>query len=95
MGAGILTKRKSIAPTRVTCAEEFNAFHARHLLRLIIVWSYGICLKGYLRLETHMGIRLAVQLPQNAFIERVASSNIVVECDMQTCCPQSEHEVTA
>jgi len=54
--------------------------------------SYAI---GYLRLATQTGIRLAVQLPQNAFIERVDSSKIVVECDMQTCWPQSEQEVTA
>lgn len=50
---------------------------------------------GYLRLATQTGIRLAVQLPQNAFMERVVSSKIVVECDIQTCWPQSEQEVTA
>jgi hypothetical protein len=49
----------------------------------------------YLRLDTQTGIFFAVQLPQKAFINRVFSSKIVVECDMQTCCPQSEHEVTA
>jgi len=49
----------------------------------------------YLRLATQTGIRLAVQLPQNAFMERVVSSKIVVECDIQTCWPQSEQEVTA
>jgi len=51
--------------------------------------------RSYLRLATQTGIRFAVQLPQKAFIERVDSSKIVVECDMQTCCPQSEHAVTA
>ncbi len=41
--------------------------------------------RGYLRLRTQTGILFAVQLPQKAFINRVDSSKIVVECDMQTC----------
>jgi hypothetical protein len=40
---------------------------------------------GYLRRATQTGILFAVQLPQKAFIDRVFSSKIVVECDMQTC----------
>jgi hypothetical protein len=38
---------------------------------------------------------LAVQLPQNDFIDLVVSSKIVVLCDMQTTEPQSTHLATA
>jgi hypothetical protein len=38
---------------------------------------------------------LAVQLPQNDFIDLVASSKMVVLWDMQTCIPHSAHVATA
>ena len=48
-------------------------------------WRWKLVSRGYLRRATQTGILFAVQLPQKALIERVVSSKIVVECDMQTC----------
>jgi hypothetical protein len=50
---------------------------------------------NYLRRAVQTGIRLAVQFPQYAFIDRVVSSKIVVEWDIQTCWPQSAQDATA
>lgn len=51
--------------------------------------------ESYRFLATQSGIRLAVQLPQNDFIDLVASSKMVVLCDMQTWIPHSAHVATA